>query len=43
MKVIRCGSAAFGSVVEDRPPETKIGHELKKAIDMFRDVLAAMV
>ena len=43
MKVIRCGSAAFWSVVEDRPPGTKISHELKKAMDMFSDVLAAMV
>ena len=43
MKVIRCGSAAFGSVVEDRPAGTKISHELEKGIDMFSDGLAAMV
>jgi hypothetical protein len=43
MKVIRCGSAAFRSVVEDRPAGTKINHELEKGIDMFSDGLEAVV
>jgi hypothetical protein len=43
MKVIWCGSAAFWSVVENRPARTKISHELEKSIDMFSDGLEAMV
>jgi hypothetical protein len=43
MKVIRSGSAAFRSVVENHPPRTKISHELEKGIDMFSDSLGAMV
>jgi hypothetical protein len=43
MKVLRCGSAAFGSIVENRPPGTKFGQELEKGTDMFRDGLAAML
>ena len=43
MKMIRRRSAAFGSVVEDRPAGTKIRHELKKGIGMLGNRLAAVV
>jgi hypothetical protein len=43
MKVIRSGSAAFWSVVEDHPAGTKISHELEKGIDVFGNRLEAMV
>jgi hypothetical protein len=43
MKVIRCRSAALGSVVEDHPVTTKIGHELEKGVDRLSDALVAMV
>jgi hypothetical protein len=43
MKVVRCGSTAFGSVVEDRPIGTKFSPELEKGAAMFRDGLAAML
>jgi hypothetical protein len=43
MKVVRCGSAAFGSVVEDRPAGTEFGKEPEKSTDLSRDGLAAML
>jgi hypothetical protein len=43
MKVVRCGSAAFGSIVEDHPAGTKFSQELEKGFDMFSDGLAAML
>jgi hypothetical protein len=43
MKVLRCGSAAFGSVVEDCPAGTEIGKEPEKSMDLLRNGLAAML
>jgi hypothetical protein len=43
MEVIWRRSAAFWSIVEDRPAGTQISHELGKGIDVFTDGLAAMV
>ena len=43
MKVVRCGSTAFRSVVEDRPAGTKISHELEECSNMFINGLKAMI
>jgi hypothetical protein len=43
MKVVRCGGAAFGPVIEDHPAWTEISHELEKGTDIFSDGLGAMV
>ena len=43
MKVIRRGSAALGSVVEDHPSRTEISHELKEGFDRSRNGLETMI
>jgi len=43
MKMIRCRSAAFRSIVKDRPAGPKISQELKVGSDMFLDSLKAMI
>jgi hypothetical protein len=42
MKVARCGSAAFGTVVEDRPAGSEFGKEPEKPVDLFRNGLVTM-
>jgi len=43
MMMIGCGGAAPGSIVEDHPAGTKIIHKLEKGVDIFSDLLVAMI